>query len=208
MTLPVDPELFAAFLAITALVVVTPGPAILFALAAGVAHGRKAVLLATAGMISGNLVWFAAAALGLAAVAKSHPGAFQWLRWLGVGYLLWLAVGKFAAAFRDPSGAAVAGRRVERPFRDGLLVQLTNPKALVYITAILPPFIEPSRPVGPQLAVFAAAAVALDGLGMITYGFGGAALAARMTEPRFRRLFSAFTGVLLTLAAILILTQH
>jgi len=208
MTLPVDPELFAAFLAVTALVVVTPGPAILFALAAGVAHGRRAVLLATAGMITGNVVWFAAAALGLAAVAKAHAGAFQWLRWLGVGYLLWLAAGKFAAAWRESSAAHAPGRKAERPFRDGLFVQLTNPKALVYITAILPPFIEPSRPVGPQLAVFAAAAVALDAAGMITYGFGGAALATRMTELRFRRAFSAATGLLLTLAAILILTQH
>jgi threonine/homoserine/homoserine lactone efflux protein len=209
MPLPVDPQLFGAFFAVTLLLVVTPGPAILFALASGVAKGRRGALLATAGMTAANLVWFAAAALGLAAVAKTHAGLFGLLRYLGVAYLLWLAAQKFAAAMRrshlDSPGRI---RHAERPLRDGFLVQITNPKALVYITAILPPFVDAARPIGVQLALFAATSVLLDVVFMIAYGFGGAALASRMAEPRFRRGFDAFTALLLLAAALMILTRH
>lgn len=206
MSLPVDPRLFAAFLAVTLLLVLTPRPAVLFVLATGVSRGRKAVLLATAGMNAANVVWFAAAALGLAAVAEAHAQAFQWLRWLGVGYLLWLAYGKFAASLAAEGRDPLQRRHSDQPFRDGVLVQITNPKALIYITAILPPFIDPARPLGTQLALLAGASIALDAASMVAYGFGGAALSARIAQPRARRWFAG-PGTLLCAAAILILTR-
>lgn len=208
MTLPVDPQLLFAFLAITLLLVLTPGPAVLFVLATGVSRGRRAVLLATLGLNLANVVWFAAAALGLAALAKAHAALFGALRYAGVAYLLWLALGHLRTAFGSAGADPLRRRRSERPFRDGFLVQIANPKALIYITAILPPFIDPARPLAPQLVLLAGASIAVDAASMLAYGLGGAALTARMTRPGFRRGFSAATAALLGAAAALILIRH
>ena len=208
MTWPVDPQLYLAYLGVTFVMVITPGPAMLFALATGVAHGRRGVVLAAAGMNLGNVVWFAAAALGLSAVAVAYPTAFEVLRWAGVAYLLWIGAQNLWAArhAEAPHGSAI--RASGRPFRDGLMVQLSNPKALLFITALLPPFIAPDRPVAPQMVLFAAGAIALDFASMLAYGFGGAALAVRLSRPRARQVLSAAAGLLFILAAVLILTRH
>jgi threonine/homoserine/homoserine lactone efflux protein len=84
------------------------------------------------------------------------------------------------------------------------VVQLANPKALLFTTAILPPFLDMSRPLAPQLLVFGAAAIAGDVMAMSAYGLGGVALARRMAEPGFHRGFGIFTGLLLIGAAVLV----
>lgn len=209
MTLPVDPHLYAAFLGVMLVMVVTPGPAILFAVATGVKHGRSAVVLATAGMNAANLCWFLAAAAGLSGLAAAFPRAFGLLRYAGVAYLAWLGVRAiWGARTPEPSAPAMVIAASHRAFREGFVVQITNPKALLFITAVLPPFIDPAKALAPQLALFAAGQIGLDAIAMLAYGFGGAALSARLTEPRFRQGFSLLTGILLLLAALLILMRR
>jgi threonine/homoserine/homoserine lactone efflux protein len=203
--LPVDPARFAAYLSVTAVMVAAPGPANLFAIAVGARRGRAAVPAAVAGMNLANLVWYAAAALGLGALARAFPLAFRILAWLGAAYVAWLGVRAIRTAGR---GDAEALRRPEAAgrsaFRDGLVVQLSNPKALLFTAVILPPFLDPDRAIAPQMALFAAAGVLGDATAMSIYGLGGAALARRMEEPRFRRGFEVFSGLLLISAAVLI----
>jgi threonine/homoserine/homoserine lactone efflux protein len=88
-------------------------------------------------------------------------------------------------------------------FRDGFLVQVTNPKALLFFTSVLPPFIEVDRPMVPQLTAFAAAVLLFDGVFMTSYGLMGAVLADKMQEPAVRRAFGLFVGVILILVAAL-----
>jgi threonine/homoserine/homoserine lactone efflux protein len=205
MQLPVDPARFAAYASVTAVMVVAPGPANLFAIATGARRGRGAVLAAVAGMNLGNVVWWTAAGLGLSALALAFPGLFRILAWLGAAYVGWLGLRALLSARRDGEGAAHAPETAGRSaFRDGLVVQLSNPKALLFTTAVLPPFIDPARPVIAQLLLFAAFGMGGDIVAMTAYGFGGAAIAHRMGEPQFRRGFAAFTGVLLMSAAMLI----
>jgi threonine/homoserine/homoserine lactone efflux protein len=92
-------------------------------------------------------------------------------------------------------------------FRDGFIVQVTNPKALLFFTAILPPFVEIDRPVWPQMGAFAIALLALDSFFMLGYGTLGAAFAHKMQEPQFRRFFGLFVGTLLLLVAALMATR-
>jgi threonine/homoserine/homoserine lactone efflux protein len=205
MQLPVDPARFAAYASVTAVMVVAPGPANLFAIATGARRGRGAVLAAVAGMNLGNLVWWTAAGLGLTALALAFPGLFRILAWVGAAYVGWLGLRALLSARRDGEGEAHAPATAGRSaFRDGLVVQLSNPKALLFTTAVLPPFIDPARPVIAQLMLFAAFGMGGDIVTMAAYGFGGAAIAHRMSEPQFRRGFAAFTGVLLMSAAVLI----
>lgn len=86
-------------------------------------------------------------------------------------------------------------------------MQIANPKALLFFTAVLPPFIDTSRPLAAQLAMFAAATIGMDVVSMSAYGLGGAALSARMSRPGFRRGFSLAVGLLLIATAGLILAR-
>lgn len=214
--MPVDPSLYLAFLAVMAVMAVTPGPANLFAVALGAARGRGAVLAGVAGMNVATLVWFAAAAAGLGAVIAAFPQLFRWIAVAGALYVAWLGLKALGGALRgaapsdDLAGVEPARIRVEggrSAVLNGFLVQIANPKAVLFFTAVLPPFMDVSRPAAPQLALFAATTVGLDVAAMTAYGLAGAALARRMAQPRFRRAFDAMVGLLLLAVATLIVTR-
>ena len=207
-SLPVDPHLYLTFLGVMAVMAVTPGPANLFSVANGVARGKAGAMLGVVGMNAATLVWFGAAALGLGALVVAFPEAFRLISIAGALYVAWLGIRSLRGAFRtaaDPEDTTI------RPSRsalvDGFMVQIANPKAVLFFTAVLPPFLDVNRPAAPQLALFAVATIGMDVLSMSAYGLGGAALARRMSEPRFRRGFGVMTGILLLAASVLILTR-
>lgn len=208
MVLPVDPHLYAAFLGVMAVMAATPGPANLFSVANGVKRGPAGALAGVLGMNAATLVWFGAAALGLGALVTAFPAAFRLVSIGGALYVAWLGVralrGVFATA-ADPESATI--RLGRSAVLDGFMVQIANPKAVLFFTAVLPPFLDVNRPAAPQLALFALATIGMDVITMSAYGLGGAALARRMAEPRFRRGFGLLTGILLLLAALLIVSR-
>lgn len=205
---PVDPHLYSTFLGVMAVMAVTPGPANLFAVATGVEKGRASALVGVVGMNSATLVWFGAAALGLGALVKAFPEAFRLIAVLGALYVAWLGLKALQGAFRtaaEPDRILV--RRGRSAFIDGFAVQIANPKAILFFTAVLPPFLDVDRPVVPQLVLFAAAVISMDMLSMSAYALSGAALSRRMQQPRFRRGFGVFVGLLLLTAAVLIVAR-
>ena len=209
MTFPVDPARYSAFLAAMSMMAVAPGPANLFAIATGMQRGRGQVLIGVAGMNAATLVWFLCAALGLSALMAAFPGAFHLLAIGGALYVAWLGVSSIRAGLRGGGGPAdrpaVHGAR--SAFVDGFSVQIANPKALLFFTAVLPPFLDPARPLTGQLPFYALATMGMDVIAMTAYGLGGAALAGRMTEPGFRRGFAFVVGGLLIAVAALILSR-
>lgn len=207
-TLPVDPARYATFLGVMAVMAITPGPANVFAIATGAEKGKAAALIGVAGMNTASLVWFAAAALGLGALILAFPEVFHLIAYAGAAYVAWLGVKSILGASKSPAEGAPAAGSTTRPggrsaFRDGFAVQISNPKALLFFTAVLPPFLDPHRPLAAQLAMFAVATIGFDVISMSAYGLGGAALARRMNEPRFRRGFQIGVGLLLITAATL-----
>jgi threonine/homoserine/homoserine lactone efflux protein len=207
MLLPVDPARYGAFLAIMGVMAVTPGPANIFAIATGIQRGRREVLAGIAGMNLATLVWFGGAALGLGALVAAFPSAFHLLAVAGALYVAWLGLKSIWSGVRGEGGPidAPAVRRSRSALLDGFSVQIANPKALLFFTAVLPPFVDVDRPIGPQLVLFAAATIGFDILAMTAWGLGGAALAGVMTRPAFRRGFAFLVGGLLICAAALIL---
>lgn len=208
--LPVDPALFTLFLGVMAVVSFTPGPANLFAIATGARAGPRAALIGVAGMNAATLVWIAAAALGLGALVAAFPAQFHliaiaggvYVAWLG-GKALWAALTNTAAPLQTARGAGP-----DAAFRDGFAVQIANPKIIVFFTAVLPPFVDPHRPILPQLLVLGAAVITLDVLAMSAYGVAGGALARTLQDAKARRAFSGFVGLLLLSAAVLIVFRH
>jgi threonine/homoserine/homoserine lactone efflux protein len=207
--LPVAASTYGLFLIVMAALAITPGPANLFAIATGVAEGPRAALLGVVGMNVATLVWFIGAALGLSALVAAFPAQFHWLSIAGGLYVAWLGGKAVATAFsKEKSAAAIPPGPPGHAFWRGFTVQITNPKALLFFTAILPPFLDPARPAASQLAAFAAGALVLDSISMSAYALGGAALSARMQQQRFRAGFNLFVGALLLSAAALILLRH
>ncbi|MDO1558855.1 LysE family translocator [Brevundimonas sp. 2R-24] len=209
MALPVDPHLYLTFLGVMAVMAVTPGPANVFAVATGIQRGGGPALIGVLGMNLATLCWFAAAALGLAAVIAAFPHVFRVIAILGGLYVAWL--GLKALARSSKGEAPQLDARVRRPrgaFLDGFMVQAANPKAVLFFTAVLPPFLDLNRPLAPQLALFACATIGMDVLAMSAYALFGAGLARRMNDPRFARVFNLAVGLLLLTAAALILLRR
>lgn len=151
MSFPVDPLVLAAFVPAGLALNLTPGADMMFVLAQGLRGGPRAGMAANLGIAAGCLVHVAIAALGLAALLKAHPTAFEAIRWAGVGYLLWLAWKSLRAGPVRPGTATAAP--LPRVFRDALVVNLLNPKVALFILAFLPQFVDPARPVLAQFVV-------------------------------------------------------
>nr|WP_295113205.1 LysE family translocator [uncultured Caulobacter sp.] len=206
--LPVDPARYGAFLVAMFVMAITPGPANLFAIATGMERGKGAALVSVVGMNTATLVWFGCSALGLGALILAFPKAFHVLALAGAAYLVWPGLKSLWAGIRNIESHASATVRAGRSaFFDGFMVQIANPKILLFFSAVLPPFLDVKRPLVPQLIMFACATIGMDLISMSSYGLGGAALSPRMNEPGFRRIFSILVGVLLITAAVLIVSR-
>ncbi len=211
MSLAVNPTLYLPFLGAMAMMAISPGPANTFAVATGMQRGHRQALLAVAGMNVASLLWFVAAALGLGALMTAYPKVFHWLSIAGAVYIAWLGLKSVWSALRPAPEAKDEAAPAPKPgraaFVDGFTVQLTNPKVLVFFTGILIPMLDRNLPIPSQLPIYGATTITMDLLAMSAYGLGGAALSARMSEPRFRRGFSFVIGALLIGVAVMILVR-
>lgn len=165
-------SLFAGFLAITVVLILTPGPVVTLVISTGATKGVRAGLITVAGTSSGNALLLAAIALGLNWVLSHAVYLFELLRWTGAAYLVWLGIQAWRQAGRQEP---VTARQHIQFFR-GFLVALSNPKTIVFFTAFLPQFVDPTRPAAPQLAVMCAVsallAIVSDSCWAIASGMG------------------------------------
>ena len=207
--LPVDPARYLTFLGVMSVMAITPGPANVFAIATGAQRGKGAALLGMLGMNTASLVWFCGAALGLGALVMAFPRAFHLIALAGAAYVAWLGIKSILSSFKPADPQALVRQPTGRSaFVDGFAVQISNPKAVLFFTAVLPPFLDPHRPLPGQLVAFAIATIGFDAISMSAYGLGGAALAAKMNEPKFRKGFQIAVGLLLIAAACLMALRH
>ena len=151
-------QLFSAFLLITLVLVLTPGPIVTLVLATGATRGVRAGLITVAGSSVGNALLISGIALGLSLVIQHAAIIFEWLRWVGAAYLIWLGIQSWRHAGDQ---AAVAAPRGHVYFRRGFVAAITNPKTIAFFTAFLPQFIDPALPAGYQLLVMCTVAIAM-----------------------------------------------
>ena len=153
-------ELFTAFIVITMILVVTPGPIVTLVIATGASHGVRAALTTVAGTTIVNGILIAAIAFSLSWILKSSAELFDYLRWIGAAYLIWLGIKAWRKAGRD---AALPPPRRRVHLWRGMVVALTNPKTIAFFTAFLPQFIDPALPAERQLVVMCIVSVLLAG---------------------------------------------
>lgn len=137
MILGLDGATVAGFLAAGVALNLTPGADVMFATASGLAGGARAGIAAAAGVALGSLLHTVLAAAGLAALIAASPAAFEALRWIGAGYLLFLAVKAWRAT---PAAPGEGARRLGAALRKGFITNALNPKVALFILAFLPQF--------------------------------------------------------------------
>jgi threonine/homoserine/homoserine lactone efflux protein len=148
----IDPLILLAFIPAALALNFTPGADMMFCLGQGLRSGPRAALAASAGISAGALVHVTIAGLGLGAAINALPWLFDVIRWVGVGYLLYLAIG----AIRGGTAKAPSPVAPRRAFRSGFIVNLTNPKVILFVLAFIPQFVDPNRPVLAQFLIFGA----------------------------------------------------
>jgi len=203
----IDVEKLAAFALVTGMTSLVPGPSMLFVLSQSVWRGARSGAAALAGLQFGYVIWWLLAALGLGTLPAAFPLAFRLLAVGGALYLAWLGVQALRHAGTAAGDVKPARKHSANALRGGVLVALSNPKSLLYIVALLPPFVDPDRQIAPQLLVLALLAMSIDiALGSI-YILTGSRLAAAMAEPATRRRLDLAVGVIFIAIAMAILAE-
>jgi threonine/homoserine/homoserine lactone efflux protein len=179
-----SPTTFVLFAVATLLLTVSPGPGVLYVTARTLSQGRAAGFASMLGIESGEVIWLAAAATGVAALLSASAGALGVLRWAGAAYLVYLGVQRWRHA---DAPAAPQKTGLARIYGQGVVTQILNPKVAVFFVAFLPQFLNPGQPVAPQVAalgaVYVAVAVSVD----VTYVLGASAVARRFLHSAAAR---------------------
>jgi homoserine/homoserine lactone efflux protein len=188
-------SLWLAFFITATVAALVPGPAVLYVVGESMRHGAAKAVAANLGILSGNAVWFTASAVGLATLVAYASPVFVAIKWLGAAYLAWLGFRAWRDAVRGTSAAPRFGAPVAstaRMWRQGVLLQLANPKAILFFTALLPQFVDPAHAIAPQIGVLAATSIGSEFVVLAGYAWlaarGGALLVAR---PRLVRATDA-----------------
>ena len=198
-------EVYLAFCAATVALMLVPGPNVALIVANAVAHGRRYGLLTVAGTSTAMVPQLALTVLGMTGVLLVMAYAFEWLRWIGVAYLVYLGIRTWRAPAVDLTRVAPEPRSARSIFLRGFLVSLSNPKTLLFYGAFFPQFVTPDANLGAQLALlsvtFLALAVALDSCWALAAGRFRGALAVRGTL-RNRLTGSCYLAAALGLATV------
>jgi threonine/homoserine/homoserine lactone efflux protein len=142
--LPHAPNLLL-FVTGSLLLLVIPGPAVTYVVSRSIGHGRAAGLVSVLGIVAGTLCHVAAAALGISALLASSALAFQFVKYLGAAYLIYLGIKTLRSSDEQLLASAGNETSLARIFGQGFLVNLLNPKTALFFLAFLPQFVDPAR---------------------------------------------------------------
>jgi len=179
-SVPVIPfEVLTVFFAAAVALGLAPGPDNIFVLTQSALYGRLAGLVVTLGLCTGLIVHTVAVALGVAAIFQTSALAFTVLKFVGAGYLLYLAFQAFRAGKTDLGGQTAPALSGAALFRRGIVMNVTNPKVAIFFLAFLPQFADPARGSVPlQVVLFGGLFIVATILVFSGIALGGGVLGA------------------------------
>jgi threonine/homoserine/homoserine lactone efflux protein len=195
-----DPGTLAVFALASLALAVVPGPAVLYIVAQSVHGGRRAGVVSAIGVASGGMVHVLAAVVGLSTLLAASAEGFTAVKILGAVYLVWLGIRTLMSA-DDRIGGRAAERTLGRTYRQGVVVNVLNPKTALFFLAFLPQFVDPHESTRGQLAVLGAVFVVIaltsDLVWALVAGTAGAVLRRSRTFLRIQRYVSGtiFVGL-------------
>lgn len=202
------PENLGLFVTASLVLLLIPGPAVLYIVARSADQGRKAGLVSVAGIHLGTLVHITAAVLGLSAIVATSAQAFAVVKLAGAAYLMYLGIQTLRRREADEPVAVGRVRSLRRIFWDGTVVNVLNPKTALFFLAFVPQFVDP-RGLNPAAdlvvlgLLFIAIGVVTDGMYALAGGAIGGWLSSRPHLRRNRRIFSGLTYIGLGITAAL-----
>lgn len=199
----IAPEKLAAFALMSAAASIVPGPSMLFVMGQSIWRSGRSGAAALAGVQFGYVWWWVLAALGLGTLAATFPIGFRLLALAGALYLGWLGLSAFRNA-GSGEGAVRTGKPSSHAFRDGVFVAMSNPKSLIYIVALLPPFIDARSAIVPQLILLAIVAMSIDVVLGAIYIFAGNGLARAIAQRSTRIWVDRAVGAIFIAIALAI----
>ena len=195
---------FAAFLGLAALIVITPGADMALVTKNGLLRGRPAALATALGINCGVAVWALASALGLAAVLRASETAFLAVKVLGAAYLLWLGL----RTIRGAGHAAATRARAGRPFVQGLLSNLFNPKIAVFFTSFIPQFVSPAHSSAWRLLALGLVFNAMRLVWLVSYACVVGKAGGVLRRPRIRAALDRLTGLVVVGFGVRLAAEH
>jgi len=194
-------ELWFAFVAASAVLLIIPGPTILTVISYSMSHGRRANVPLVAAVALGDSTALLVSLLGLGALLATSAFWFTVVKWVGGLYLLYLGIRLLRAGITSTEMAAPAAPGSHwRLFANTYLVTALNPKGIVFFVAFLPQFISPTADVTRQLWVLAVTFVAMAALNATLYAVFAASARKLLSSPRAQRRFNLAGGSLLSAA--------
>jgi len=176
-------DLYLAYCLAATIILVIPGPTILLVVSQSLAHGRPALAASVLGVTAGDALAVTVSLAGMGAILAASATAFTVLKWLGAAYLVYLAVRMWrSAGALKPLDLPQASRR--RIFMSAFVVTALNPKGIVFFVAFLPQFVDPTRPLLPQLLLLGATFVVLGSVNSLIYGLLANRLRQGFRNPR------------------------
>ncbi len=200
------PSTWLAFFAACWIISLSPGAGAISCMSAGMRYGFRRSIPNIFGLQIGATALIAIVAAGLGAILATSAVAFVAIKWFGVAYLVWLGIGAWRA---EPKPLELDADDVASPgpmFVRGLLINVSNPKGIVFMLAVLPQFIDPSAAQWPQYAVCAATLFCTDAVVMSGYTLLAARVLSTLREPHHLRWLNRTFGSLFIGAGLLLAT--
>ncbi len=190
------------------LISLSPGAGAVTAMGYGLSHGVRRALAAVLGLQLGFLAQILIVGIGLGGLIATSVTLYTVIKWIGVGYLIWLGVQKWREGGRVELGAVQISFSPGRALAQSALVNLTNPKSLVFLVALMPQFVDPAGPRALQIAIVGATLLTVDVIVMTGYSGLAARLRALLRNERAVRIQNRVTGSALIGAGLLLSTAR
>ncbi len=205
-------EVWLAFFAACWVIAVSPGSGAVLSMSHGLSYGLRKTTTTIFGLQTGLVIILLIAGGGLGALLLASEHAFAAVKMIGAVYLIYLGVQQWRARVEPGDAGAtvrVAAMSPRRRFATGLLTNVTNPKGIIFMVAVLPQFIDPARPLAPQLAILAATMCGVDLVVMHGYALLASRMQGLFRNARAVRWQNRFFGsVLMAVGAALFFVRR
>jgi len=169
----------------------TPGPAVLFILSSALKAGARKSIFSNLGILAANAVYFALSATGIGALLLSSK-LFLAVKWIGAAYLVVYGIRLIFSKDEAVQELAVVDHKSHHLFFGGFTLQMSNPKAILFFSALLPQFLNPHAAIVPQIVILGVTSAIIEFAILLGYGIAGSSL-----TPRYARWTNRVAGGLL-----------
>jgi len=176
----------------------SPGPAVLCVVSQGLRHGARASIFGNTGVLTANAIYFLLSIAGLGAALLASHNVYQVIKWIGAAYLVFMGIRMIVGSRgEDPLDISGGEKYGQKLFTQGLVTQISNPKAIVYFTALLPQFIEPESNIARQFIVLGVISIVIEFPVLLMYGWAAAKSSGYLKDRLHFRWIDRLAGLFL-----------